>query len=103
MIIVFDKIELQEIYEKGYSENRKFWFQPEVVKQYIKIITILLAIEKIEELYQLKSLHFKKLLGSKFAFQSIRNNKKYRLECIISYDIYMLVGKILSISNHYKS
>jgi proteic killer suppression protein len=103
MIIVFDKIELQEIYEQGYSENRKFWFQPEVVKQYIKIITILLAIEKIEELYQIKSLHFKKLLGSKFAFQSIRNNKKYRLECIISYDIYMLVGKILSISNHYKS
>jgi proteic killer suppression protein len=103
MIIFFDKIELQEIYEKGYSENRKFWFQPEVVKQYIKIITILLAIEKIEELYQIKSLHFKKLLGSKFAFQSIRNNKKYRLECIISYDIYMLVGKILSISNHYKS
>jgi proteic killer suppression protein len=75
MIIVFDKIELQEIYEKGYSENRKFWFQPEVVKQYIKIITILLAIEKIEELYQIKNLHFKKLLGSKFAFQSTRINK----------------------------
>jgi proteic killer suppression protein len=103
MIIVFDKIELQEIYEQGYSENRKFWFQPEVIKQYIKIINILLAIEKIEELYQIKSLHFKKLLGSKFALQSIRINNKYRLECIISYDIYVLVGKILSISNHYKS
>ena len=103
MIIVFDKIELQEIYEQGYSGNRKFWFQPEIIKQYIKIITILLAIEKIEELYQIKSLHFKKLLGSKFAFQSIRINQKYRLECIISYDIYILVGKILSISNHYKS
>ena len=35
MIIVFDKIELKEIYEQGYSENRKFWFQPEVIKQYI--------------------------------------------------------------------
>ena len=32
MIIVFDKIELQEIYEHGYSENRKFWFQPEIIK-----------------------------------------------------------------------
>lgn len=103
MIIVFDKIELQEIHEQGYSVNRKFWFQPEIIKQYIKIITIFLAIEKIEELYQIKSLHFKKLLGSKFAFQSIRINQKYRLECIISYDIYILVGRILSIINHYKS
>ena len=102
MIIVFDKIELQEIYEHGYSENRKFWFQPEIIKQYIKIINILRAIEKIEELYQIKSLHFKKLLGSKFELQSIRINNKYRLECIIIYDIYVLVGKILSISNHYK-
>jgi proteic killer suppression protein len=59
MIIVFDKYELQELYEKGNSENRQVRFQPSVIKQYIKIINMMLAIEKLEELYQIKSLHFK--------------------------------------------
>ena len=103
MIIVFDKYELQELYEKGYSENRQVRFQPSVIKQYIKIINMMLAIEKLEELYQIKSLHFKKLIGAKSMFHSIRVNQKYLLECIISYDIYLLVGKIMSLTNHYQS
>jgi len=103
MIIVFDKYELQELYEKGYSENRQVRFQPSVIKQYIKIINMMLAIEKLEELYQIKSLHFKKLIGAKSMFNSIRVNQKYRVECIISYDIYLLVGKIMSLTNHSQS
>jgi plasmid maintenance system killer protein len=64
---------------------------------------MMLAIEKLEELYQIKSLYFKKLIGAKSMFHSIRVNHKYRVECIISYDIYLLVGKIMSLTNHYLS
>ena len=66
MIIVFDKHELQVLYEKGYSENRRVRFQPSVIKQYIKIINMMHAIEKLEELYQIKSLHidnFKEIIS----------------------------------------
>ena len=86
---------------------RQLEFDLEVLQIFTRgayIATAFSAVWSTLKIVDYISLHFKKLLGSKFALQSIRiNNNNYRLECIISYDIYVLVGKILSISNHYKS
>jgi len=37
---------------------------------------MMLVIEKLEELYQIKSLYFKNLIGAKSMFHSIRVNQK---------------------------
>ena len=105
MEIKFEKEYLQELYEAGKSTDKKYRFQPDVVKKYQARIRTLERASKIEDLFALNSLHYEVLKGDKNGISSIRVNDRYRLEFkamqVIS-ETVVTVCSIIELSNHYK-
>lgn len=104
MVVTFDKDYLRELYETGKSD-KKHRFQPDIVKRYIDRINILKNKENIEALYNMKSLHYEVLKGSKAGISSIRVNDQFRIEFTASEqetETVVYICNILDLSNHYK-
>jgi proteic killer suppression protein len=57
MEVVFEKEYLQELYEKGKTSDKKHWYQPQVVKGYLKCIIDLYEAEQIEDFFRSNSLN----------------------------------------------
>ena len=105
MDIIFEKKYLRELYELGFTTNKKYRFQPDVIKRYQARIAILENADKIEDLYLLNSLHYKILKGDKKDISSIRVNNQYRIEfkiTVVSSKTEVTICNILELSNHYK-
>ena len=106
MIIEFGKSYLQELYEAGVCRNKKYRFQPQVVRKYIQCIDTLMTLKRVEGLYLLNSLNYEVLSGDKKGLSSIRVNNQYRIEFSISQQDgrkpVITVCTILELSNHYK-
>lgn len=79
----FKKNKLKELYlhEKGASK-----YPPEVVDAFIEVMSVIAAAVDIRDFYNLKSLHFEKLKGSRQDEHSMRLNKQYRLTLRIEQD-----------------
>ena len=84
MEIVFEKDYLKELYENGKARSKKHRFQPSVIKKYIQTIDKLRVAKNTEELYPIRSLNYEKLIGDKKGLESVRVDKKYRIEFISS-------------------
>lgn len=80
MIIQFEQEYLRELYEEGKTSNKKYRFQPQVIKNYKKTIDKLRAAGRIEDLFQLASLNYERLKGDKKELESVRVDGKYRIE-----------------------
>lgn len=104
MIVTFDKVYLQELYEIGKTSDKKHRYQPDIVKRYQQRIKILESAPWIETLFQLNSLNYEVLEGDKAGISSIRVNDKYRIEFTVSYqeEPVVTICNILELSNHYK-
>ena len=107
MVINFKKEYLKELYETGKCSNKKYRYQPNVIKRYAKCIFTLQEAQKIEDLYRYNSLSYKLLSGDKSGISSIRVNDQYRIEFIVNEiegidEIIITVCNILELSNHYK-
>jgi proteic killer suppression protein len=105
MDITFEKEYLRELYETGKTTDKKYRFQPDIVKKYQARIRILEKSSKIEDLYTLNSLHYEVLKGDKKGISSIRVNDQYRIEFIttqVAYETVITICNILELSNHYK-
>lgn len=105
MEIIFDKEYLAELYYKGQSVNKKYRFQPQIVKKYQHCIDLLEAATNVEILYQYNALNYKILKGDKTGISSIRVNDQYRIEFLITIvdtETIVTVCNILDLSNHYK-
>ncbi|SDT05003.1 type II toxin-antitoxin system RelE/ParE family toxin [Winogradskyella sediminis] len=106
MEIIFEKDYLKELYENGKAKNKKYRFQPTVVKKYIQTIDKLRAAKYTEELYPIRSLNYEKLIGDKKGLESVRVDKKYRIEFISSVEgeepDTLTICSIIELSNHYK-
>ncbi len=106
MIITFDKEYLKELFEKGKCTNKKYRFQPQVVKAYIRQVVTLGETKSPEDLYKFNSLNYEVLSGDKKGISSIRVDKKYRLEFIVSKkidsEIIINICTLTELSNHYK-
>jgi len=106
MEIIFEKDYLKELYENGKAKNKKYRFQPAVIKKYIQTIDKLRAAKYTEELYPIRSLNYEKLIGDKNGLESVRVNKKYRIEFISSVEgeepDTLTICSIIELSNHYK-
>ena len=104
MLVEFEKEYLVGLYVKGKSKNKKYRFQPSVIKNYKKRIDTLIGASNIEALFMLNSLNYEVLKGDKNRISSIRIDKKYRLEFIVSThstrDALITICSILDISNH---
>ena len=105
MEIKFDKEYLRELYEVGYATEKKYRFQPDIVKRYQARVSTLERTKRIEDLFTLKSLRYEKLHGDKEGLESVRVNDQYRIEFkttkVVS-ETVVTVCNILELSNHYK-
>lgn len=105
MKILFTKDYLKELYEEGKTSNKKHRFQPDIIKRYKNTIDKLRVASKTEDLYQLKSLNYEKLIGDKKGLESVRVNDKYRIEFISSIEgeepHTITICEIVALSNHY--
>ncbi|NDV47803.1 addiction module killer protein [Paludibacter sp. 221] len=105
MNVVFGKEYLCELYEQGKTSNKKYRFQPEVIKKYKRCIDILISTSSIESLFAFNSLRYEVLSGDKKGTSSIRVNDQYRIEFIVSNNTEestITICTIIELSNHYK-
>lgn len=106
MEILFNDAELADLYEGKKVTNKFYRSNPQLVKQFVKVINWLRAINKIEELYQINSLNYEKLQGDWKGYSSVRLNLKYRLifkEIISNEEPFeVLLIAVKEISNHYQ-
>ena len=58
MIVTFEKVYLRDLYEKGKTTDKKYRFQPELVKRYRARIKTLESAGKIEDLFSINSLNY---------------------------------------------
>jgi toxin HigB-1 len=74
MIVTFEKEYLRDLYETGKTDDKKYRFQPEIVRKYKRCIDTLLDVSKIEALYVMNALNYEVLKGNKAGLSSIRVN-----------------------------
>lgn len=105
MYIEFDKEYLRELYTDGKTNNKKYRYQPEVIRGYQKAVFQLSSANRIEDLFRNKSLNYEALHGDKKGVSSVRINRKYRLEFTVreaQNEQIVTFCRLLDISNHYK-
>ncbi len=72
----FKKKKLADLY---YEEKGAHKYPPEVVDAFFHVMSVIEAAVDTRDFYNLKSLHFEKLKGSRKNDYSMRLNKQYRL------------------------
>ena len=95
MLVVFDKEYLKSLYVEGRCDDKKHWFQPEIVSRYVRIINLMCSVN---------SLHYERLNGDKQGLSSVRVNNKYRIEFEEWYEdgeTIASICNIIELSNHY--
>jgi len=105
MEIKFDKKYLSELYYEGKCSDKKYRFQPQIVKNYKKCIDLLEGVPRIESLFKYNALCYKKLKGEKEGLESIRVNDQYRIEFQtkqVESETIITICNIMELSNHYK-
>ena len=105
MEIKFDKTYLEELYQTGKTTDKRYRFQPDIVKRYQARIKTLEKSSQVEDLFTISSLHYEVLKGDKKGISSIRVNDQYRIEfktTQVVTETVLTVCDILELSNHYK-
>ena len=105
MEIKFDKKYLSELYYEGKCSDKKYRFQPQIVKNYKKRIDLLEEVPCVESLYKYSALNYEKLKGDKDGLESVRVNDQYRIEFKTKHvesESIITVCNIVELSNHYK-
>lgn len=105
MVVTFEELYLENLYNKGESGLKKYRFQPQVVRGYQKGIKFLIQAQRKEDLYPFKSLNFEALHGNKEGRFSIRANDQYRIEFTLTEtkdESVVTICNIVELSNHYK-
>lgn len=105
MEIHFDKEYLSELYYTGRCSDKKHRYQPPIIRKYIRVLTLMAAVSRIEELMRLNGLNYEVLRGNKSGIESVRVNDQYRIEFqsrIVEGETILTICNILELSNHYK-
>lgn len=105
MDVKFDQDYLSELYYEGKTSDKKHRFQPQVIRRYIRVIDLLRASDRIEDLFRFNSLNYEMLTGDKRGIESVRVNDKYRLEFRTEKmmdETLLTICNVLELSNHYK-
>lgn len=107
MEIKFVKEYLKDLYEGNTKPYKEYKSNPQLVKQYVKTINKLKAITKIEQLYQLKSLHYEKKEGNLKGVSAVYVNEQYRIlfteVASTSDDPTIDILEIEDLSKHYEN
>lgn len=103
MEIEYEKDYLRELYEDGKCKNKKYRFQPQVVRKYQKRVDTLIGATCIEDLFAFNSLNFESLEGNDVC--SVRVDLKYRLEFrtrLKDNEPQITICELTDLTNHYK-
>ncbi len=105
MDIIFQNQLLADLYEDKKVTDKRFRLNPTLVKQYVKTVNKLSAVNRIEDMYILTSLNCEKLSGDREGQSSVRINDQFRLifEEILSENepFQVILFALEEISNHY--
>ncbi len=105
MEIRFEKEYLRQLYEEGKTTDKKYRFQPHIVKRYQLRIKALEQANRIEEIVVINSFNYEVLKGDRAGISSIRVNDQYRIEFTVkrvALESVVTICNILELSNHYK-
>ena len=105
MNIEFDNTALEELYTNGRTQDHQYKrLSKDVVKQYIKVVNYIKAVNRLEDLFQIKSLHYEKKKGDLKGVDAVWINTQYRLLFYSSPDeTGIIVNALLfEISKHYE-
>ena len=105
MNIEFDNTALEELYTEGSTQEREYRrLSINIIKQYVKVVNYLKAARRIEDLYNIKSLHYEKKKGDLKGVDAVWINDQYRLKFYSSPDNTGIVVNALlfEISKHYE-
>ena len=105
MIVTFEYDYLRILYEEGKCSEKKYRFQPDIIRRYQKAINFLKSSSSIEELWKIKSLNYETLKGNKAGRSSIRVNDQYRVEFSVIIDEaqpILTICNVEELSNHYR-
>lgn len=105
MYVTFEEKYLQDLYERGTTDDKRHRFQPDIVKRYKRCIDLIKKVPDTISLAKYNSLNYEILKGDKQGVSSIRVNNKYRVEFIVREtceEPVITVCNILDLSNHYK-
>ncbi|MCB2196973.1 MAG: type II toxin-antitoxin system RelE/ParE family toxin [Bacteroidetes bacterium] len=106
MEIEFEHDYLQELYTEGKAKNKKYRFQPQIIKKYIKTVNLLRSAPNTEFLYKIHSLHYEKKSGDLKEIEAVWLNDQYRLEFKTRIEgeepHTITICSLLDLSNHYK-
>ena len=105
MEITFEEDYLRELYYEGKAHNKKYRFQPQIIKKYVRVIDLMASLNSTEDFYRYKALHYEALVGDKKDRESVRVNDQYRIEFhseVVGNEKQITICNILELSNHYK-
>ena len=105
MEVTFEEDYLRELYYEGKAHNKKYRFQPQIIKKYVRVIDLMASLNSTEDFYRYKALHYEALVGDKKDRESVRVNDQYRIEFhseVVGNEKQITICNILELSNHYK-
>ncbi len=105
MNIDFENTALEELYTTGATQDHQYKrLQPNIIKQYVKVVNYIKAATRLEDLYRIKSLHYEKKKGDLNGVDAVWINDQYRLFFKSSPDeTGIIVNALLfEISKHYE-
>ncbi|HCC52850.1 MAG TPA: addiction module killer protein [Porphyromonadaceae bacterium] len=105
MEVTFDKKYLQELYQTGKTTDKKYRFQPTIIRKYTRIIDLMIGQPDTLALKKYNGLNYEKLKGDKAGLSSVRVNDQYRVEFeekTIDGQTVATICNIVKLSNHYK-
>lgn len=104
MIVTFEEDYLRELYEKGKASDKKYRYQPQIIRRYLNVVNLMKQQENVLGLTKYGSLHYEHLHGDKEGTSSVRVNDQYRIEFTEGMEDGKPIATICNItdlSNHY--
>ena len=106
MEIKFQKKYLSDLYQGIVKPYKDYKSNPQLVKQYIKTINKLKSVTRVEQLFQIKSLHYEKKVGNLNGVSAVYVNDQYRIlfneVASASDDLTIDLFEIEDLSKHYE-
>ena len=103
MEVEFLKDYLSDLYYTGKTSDKQHRFQPEVIRKYVRVVGILDAVNRMEDLYRFNSLNFESIGNGEY---SVRIDIHYRLVFLMESgpgETVLTICKLEDITNHYKA
>ncbi len=105
MKIEFKDVALEELYTNGTTKDNKYRKLPkDIIKRYVKTVNYIRAVQRLEDLYSIKSLHYEKKKGNLKGVDAVWINDQYRLLFYSSPNKEGIIvnALLVEISKHYE-